>query len=65
MSCIVIDLLLGWAIQVVVDMFAYDNCIILHPLTIAMPDGSTKAYVGNIKGGRKILPMVSSVTDEA
>lgn len=64
-AMIVIDFLIGWLITAIIDMFAYRNCMTLHPLVISMPDGTAKAYVGNIKGGRKILPMINSTTEDA
>lgn len=64
-SMLVIDFLIGWLITAIIDMFAYKNCITLHPLVISMPDGTAKAYVGNVKGGRKILPMINAATEDA
>ena len=60
---IVADILIGWLITSIIDMFAYRNCMTLHPLIISMPNGDSKAYVGNVRGGRKILPMLNYTED--
>ena len=62
-AMIVADILIGWLITSIIDMFAYRNCMTLHPLIISMPNGDSKAYVGNVRGGRKILPMLNYTED--
>lgn len=60
---LVIDFLLGFIITAITDMFAYKNTVILEPLLLHMPDRTVKAYVGGVRGGKKILPMLESSQD--
>lgn len=56
-SWIVVDFLIGWAITMIHDKFAYRKCILLEPLNLTMPDGLVKAYAGNVTGGTNLLPI--------
>lgn len=55
-SSLVIEVLINKMLTFVAEMFKYKNTITLYPLMLNKPNNQPRAYIGNVKGGKDILP---------